>query len=51
MEFFAENPLVCFGALVCLWPGIVPVAVAFWLGRKYDWRSPFVQRGDREIEV
>ena len=51
MTFFAENPFLMLICLIACWPGLIPIGVAFYLGRRYDWRSPLVQRGDREIEV
>lgn len=45
LQFLVENPLCCFGAIVVLFPGILPVTLAFIIGRRYEVRSPFQRRG------
>lgn len=45
LQFLVDNPLCCFGGIVLFFPGVVPVALAFWAGRRYDFRSPFQRRG------
>lgn len=35
-EFFSNNPLVALGLICACWPGLLPVGLAWWIGRRYD---------------
>lgn len=46
-----ENPLMIVFALCMCWPGIIPVFAAWFVGRRYDLRMPFVDRDNEDIEI
>jgi hypothetical protein len=43
-----DNPIFLIIVLCACWPGVVPVAAAWFIGRRYDVRMPFVDRHHRE---
>lgn len=34
LEFLARNPFILFAGFCCLWPGIIPIAAAYYIGRR-----------------
>jgi hypothetical protein len=52
IDFFAENPFVLILTMcLCNPPGLLSAGVLFYLARRYNIRSPLVDRGSNGQEI
>lgn len=44
-----ENPWLIIACFAACWPSPVAIILAFWVGRQFDLRLPFVPRRREEV--
>lgn len=48
-QFFSENPFLLLLCMVCFWPGFIPMAMAYYIGKHYIIRNPFTKKANGHV--